>query len=216
MKQLFKVIAIIFIISSLICQTTALASGDVENNILQIPKDEASEQWLWETLNQYIDNPKIAAGILAYFWRESFYRSDAVAGYYYYGEEYGNNLCQEFTQKIDNGFIDSISKDHFVYACSTQYGGFGLGQWQSVLYADKLYDFAQEWGTSIADAEMQCAFTIQSIKEHPTELWDLIKDEENVWLIGRYIGIYYDGSILGAEMMAPKAEELWKKYGTDI
>lgn len=61
---------------------------------------------------------------------------------------------------------------------------------------------------------MQCAFTVQSIKNHPTELWDLIKDEENVEQIGRYIGIFYDGSPNGAEIMAGYAVKIYEKYGT--
>jgi len=38
-------------------------------------------------------------------------------------------------------------------------------------YLEALYNFAQEWGTSIGDAEMQCAFMAWSIKYQTPKLW---------------------------------------------
>ena len=208
-----RLITAIIIISILFCQITAYS--DSQGIVITKYKDEESEEWLWETLMKYTKgNKELTAGILGYFWRESFCQSDVVAGAYLLGPNHATELNQEFKQIIDKGLADGSSRDYFIHALRYQYGGYGLGQWSSLSYNNELFDFAQKWGTSIADAEMQCAFTVKSIKEHPTELWELIQYETNVLEIGRYIGIYYDGSTFGAKMIASKAEEYYKKYGT--
>ena len=228
MKRCLSLIIAIIIISILFCQITASAVSPITtedtaiiNNQIEIQeivitqrKSEDAENFLWETLNKYIDNEKIVAGIMGYFYRESYYNSNSVAGLYLSGPEYEAKVSQEFLETIDAGLEDGSSKEEFITKTKYQYGGYGLGQWCALLYLDSFYDFAQDWGTSIADAEMQCAFTVQSIKNHPTELWDLIKDEENVEQIGRYIGIFYDGSPNGAEIMAGYAVKIYEKYGT--
>lgn len=152
---------------------------------------------------------------MGYFYRESSYNSNSVAGLYLLGPEYEKKMSQEFLEKIDEGLEDGSSKERFINETHYTHGGYGLGQWCSFIYLEPFYDFAQEWGTSIADAEMQCAFTVHSIQNHPTELWELIKDEESVEQIGRYIGIFYDGSPGGAEVMAGYAVKIYEKYGTD-
>lgn len=207
-----RLITAIIIISILFCQITIYSEASDQMIITQ-HKDENSEDILWEILMEYSNNnAELTASILGYFWRESFCQSDIVAGSYYLGPQLAKELNEKFTQKIDKGLEDGSTRDEFIYALKYQYGGYGLGQWSSLIYNGSLFDFAQEWGTSIADAEMQCAFTIKTIKEHPTELWDLIKNENNVLTIGRYIGIYYDGSIVGAEIIAAKAQEYYEKY----
>lgn len=206
-----RLITAIIIISILFCQVIAYADSDITITT----KSEASEDWLWQTLMKYTDNNEVlTAGILGYFWRESFCQSDIVAGAHILGREYALKLNKEFKETIDKGLIDGSSKEYFIHALKYQYGGYGLGQWSSLLYDGALFDFAQEWGTSVADAEMQCAFTVKSIKEHPTKLWEYIQNEDNVLQVGRYIGIYYDGSDFGAEIIASKAVEYYKKYGT--
>lgn len=82
-------------------------------------------------------------------------------------------------------------------------------------YLDKLYDFAQEWGTSIGDAEMQCAFTVWSMEHQTPKLWEQLQNETNILTIGRKIGHLYDGtSEFGSETIASLAQGYYKKYGT--
>ena len=82
-------------------------------------------------------------------------------------------------------------------------------------YLEKFYDFAQEWGTSIGDAEMQCAFTVWSIENQSQRLWEEIIDEKDIWIIGRKIGHLYDGTgELGSSTIASYAQEYYKKYAT--
>ena len=61
-----NIIIIILIISFFVCQVAAFGDNEF---IITKRKTVEAEDYLWEQLNKYIDNPKIAAGILAFFWR---------------------------------------------------------------------------------------------------------------------------------------------------
>ena len=221
MKRFTKIcfcITAIIIISILFCLTYGFAEEAViesKQGIITEYKKEASDDFLWNTLCKYLDNEKIVAGIMGFFQRESKMRSDAVAGWGSRDYE-GYDSSQEFTQKVDEGLTDGSSRDYFINQVSTHLGGYGLGQWLSAHYLESFYDFAQEWGGSIGDAEMQCIFMIWSIEHQTPKLWQQIQDETDVWIIGRKIGRLYDGTgELGAETIASYAVEYYKKYGTD-
>ena len=81
--------------------------------------------------------------MLSYFWRESQYRSDAVAGWASSLHGYGIDLCEKVTEKTDKGLADGSSRNYFVKACQ-KYGGYGLGQWQSKRKVEALYDSTVE------------------------------------------------------------------------
>ena len=221
MKRFTKIcfcITAIIIISILFCLTYGFAEEAViecKEGIITEYKKETSDDFLWETLCKYLGNEKIVAGIMGFFQRESKMRSDAVAGWGSRDYE-GYDSSQEFTQKVDEGLIDGSSRKYFINQVSTHLGGYGLGQWLSAHYLEAFYDFAQDWGTSIGDAEMQCAFIVWSIEHQTPKLWAQLQDETDVWIIGRKIGRLYDGTgELGSETIASYATEYYKKYGTD-
>ena len=57
---------------------------------------------------------------------------------------------------------------------------------------------------------------IWSIEHQTPKLWEQIKDEKDIWIIGRKIGHLYDGTgSLGAETIASLAQGYYKEYGTD-
>ena len=179
-------------------------------------KKAASNDIIHEALSEYLDNEKIIAGIMGYFKRESEMRSDAVAGWPVRDIRGKLDFSQNFTEKIDSGLQDGSTKDYFIEQVHIHFGGYGLGQWMSKPYLEALYNFAQEWGTSIGDAEMQCAFMAWSIKYQTPKLWKQIIDENDLWIIGRKIGRLYDGTgELGSETIASLAQEYYKKYTTD-
>lgn len=223
-RIVFCVIAII-IISILFCQIACYAEQPKESQDFKIKcqqvvvtqyKTKTAEKFLWETLSSMIDNEKIVAGIMGYFKRESELRSDAVAGWPVRDKRSGTNFSMEFTQKVDEGLEDGSTKDYFIEQVNIHFGGYGLGQWLSENFLNKLYDFAQEYGTSIGDAEMQCAFVIWSMEHQTPKLWEEIQNEKDIWIIGRKIGHYYDGTgELGSSTIASHANEYYKKYATD-
>lgn len=224
----FCVIAII-IISILFCQIYSYGNSAFEENSLMQQfakivekeavitqyKQEASNDLIWEALSEQLDNEKIVAGIMGYFYRESCMRSDAIAGWSIRDRQQQIDTSQAFTEKVDEGLVDGSSKEYFIEQVTTHFGGYGLGQWLSKKYLNELYDFAHEWGTSIGDAKMQCAFMIWSIENQTPKLWEQIKDEKDIWIIGRKIGHLYDGTgEMGASTIASYAQEYYKKYGT--
>ena len=228
MKRITKFnfcITAIIIISILFCLTNSFAEKlqapeemviQIKNGVITEHRTEEAEDFLWKTLMHYFDdNELIVAGVMGYFQRESQMRSDAIAGWATRDMQSGLDTSQEFTNEIDAGLKEGTTKEQFIDQVHIQLGGYGLGQWVGLTYLSDFYDFAQKWGGSIADAEMQCAFMRYSLEYHTPELWQLIQEEDNAYIIGRKIGYLYDGTHeLGAETIASYAQEYYKEYGT--
>lgn len=176
-------------------------------------KSKTDEAWLWHELNRYSPSEYITAGILGYFWRESQYRSDVVAGCYISLKGTGRDLCKEMIEKVDPGLIDGSSKEIFL-KLSKKYGGYGLGQWCSHHYLEDLYGFASDYGTSIGDARMQCKFIFLSLQKDE-KLWAKLLKCHDAERTGRLIGIYYDGTEHGAPYIGYKAQKLYEKYSEE-
>ena len=168
-------------------------------------KDKSSEEYLWEILHEEAPNDYIAAGIMGFFWRESFYRSDAVTHWQTDMRKTGEDPCEEFTK-----MLDCANKKEFVSVIQAE-GGYGLGQWYAESYLKSLYDFGKGYGTSFADAEMQCIFAIHMCVNDP-KVWDTLKDARSAYEAGKIIGYLHDGSIVGAETIAAKAKMIYKDH----
>lgn len=156
-------------------------------------RSEESAEFLWECLHKYAPNDYVAAGALAYFWRESEFRSDATAGWTSALACTGIDHCVIFTEQIDCGLEDGSTANEFFQTAHYQYGGYGLGQWSGSML-NRLYTFACDWGTSIADAEMQCAFLMQDIENEYPDLWEELLSANNPKYAGALIGKWYDGT----------------------
>ena len=180
--------------------------------ILTEYQSEESEAFLWDCLSKYSPSDAITAAVLAMFWRESAYRSDAVARWHTSSRYLGYDLCEEFTKTVDEGLADGSSRDYFIEKTHYATGGYGLGQWSAWHYLEDYYDFAREWGTSIGDAEMQCAFVIQHLQSMD-EVWQkLIDAGEDPVDTGFVIGRFYDGTSRGEGYIAQISGELYEKY----
>ena len=163
-------------------------------------KTQESEDYLWSILSEESPNEYVAAGILGYFWRESYYRSDAVAHWIMYEED----PCEEFTEKLDNA-----NKDEFIELVQMA-GGYGLGQWYAKSHLESLYDFCKGYNTSFADAKMQCLFTIHMCTNEP-DVWETLQNVSNALVAGKVIGHLHDGSTVGAETIGAKAHQIYKE-----
>lgn len=172
-------------------------------------KSKADEAWLWTELEKHSPSDYVTAGVLAYFWRESQYQSDAVSGAATIRAEQGWDLCRWVRRKTDKGLEDGSSRQWFVKTVR-ECGGYGLGQWHSVGYLRDLYRYARKQGTSIADAEMQCGFVFHSLKQDK-KLWRRLKKCKDAEKAGRLIAVLYDGSD-SYEYMGQKAARLYEKY----
>ena len=183
-------------------------------------KNEEHEKFIWDTLMRELNNEKIVAGIMGYFKRESGLKSDAIPSFYLKDAWEKCDTSARYTEFLDSGLSDDSTREYLVEIKledgSPRNGGYGLGQWFSKRYLNKLYDFAQEWGTSIGDAEMQCVFMAWSIQNQTPECWDKIKDAKNIYQIGRDIAVWYDGaSEEGQGMIIQYAVEYYNKYRSD-
>lgn len=183
-----------------------LACPYAEATVTEYKAPEA-EELLWETLTAMAPSEEIAAGVMGYFWRESQFRSDSVSSWATQIRETGFDVCEYVVSKTDAGLEDGSSREFFVETVRSC-GGFGLGQWYALRYLEPLYDFAQERGTSIADAEMQCEFILASMQSN-TELWDALLECKSARKAGELIGLLYDGSEAGYEYMGYKAQEIF-------
>ena len=171
------------------------------------------EEIIWNLLVKYSPNEYIAAGIMGMYYRESHLQSDQVACIETYNneKEARNKLVRE---TVDAGFTDGSSKEYFIQEINYHYGGYGLGQW-CWKNIPRLYDFAQEWGTTIADAEMQIAFTLYDLENYYPDLWEiLINDVKDANLAGSKLATYYDGT--GADwVIGNHAEYYYEKYSVE-
>ena len=207
MKKIISLLLCLLIICA--AAPTSLAEATPAHTVTEY-KSEESEAFLWDSLSKYSPSKELTAAILGFFWRESFFRSDAVANWPENNIK-GQDISLDFTALIDAGLADGSTKEYFIQQ-SQNYGGYGLGQWYSTLYLDALYDFAQDWGTSIADAEMQCAFTIWSIENQQQKHLSILEDYSSLYVNSMWMGYIYDGSTTAADTIYAKAEEFNKNY----
>ncbi|MBP5461207.1 MAG: hypothetical protein J6Y20_03685 [Lachnospiraceae bacterium] len=205
MKKLLSLILTLALLLSIPCSAYATITER---------KSKEAERFLWDELSVYSPTDQITAAVLAYFWRESQYRSDAVAGWGNSLHGYGIDLCEKVTERTDKGLEDGSSRDYFLKACR-KYGGYGLGQWQSPSKVEALYDFAVGYGGSIGDAELQCAFVFDNLENGYPRLWKRLKKCKSAEKAGRLLAIYYDGTKEGMYYIGYKAKQFYEKYGGD-
>ena len=204
MKRSTRAAALILALALLLPAAPAEAEHITER------KSKRDEAWLWAELEKHSPNAYVTAGVLSYFWRESQYRSDSVSGWATILAEQGWDLCRSVRKKTDAGLDDGSSRAYFLRIVR-ECGGYGLGQWYSTGYLEDLYEFSRDFGGSIADAEMQCAFVFHSLRQDRT-LWRRLKRCRDAERAGRLIAIFYDGSTAGADYMGRKAALLFEKY----
>ncbi len=174
-------------------------------------KSEESERYLWDCISRYSPSDVITASIMGMFWRESFFRSDCTAHWTEVLAYTKYDQPTDFTQKIDKGLADGSTREQFVEEVHDAIGGYGLGQWYSEYLLEAFYDYAQEWGTSIADAEMQCAFTVDSLRDNE-ELWEKLQSTKNPWQAGYDIAVFYDGTRTGYPYIQEMSKVFYDRY----
>lgn len=207
MKRLLAFILAFTMLST----TVVFADGDAIKYTRR--KNKTDEAWLWDELSKHSPSDVITAAVLSYFWRESQYRSDAIAGWATTERALNIDICKVIREKVDKGLEDGSSRKYFIKKVR-ECGGYGLGQWYSLGYLKSLYSFARDYGTSIGDARMQCAFIFYSLQENE-KLWKKLKKCTDPERAGRLIGIYYDGTEHGAPYMGYKAGRLYEKYAKE-
>ena len=207
--MILELIVFVLICMLLIIYFTPEAYADYEPVITEHKSEEAAD-FLWEELSKYSPNDYVTAGAMGYFWRESYFRSDAIAGWPYFDLIQKSNSSLDFTLKIDEGLKDGSSYDYFYHHVRDIYGGYGLGQWVSPNYLKHFYEFIREKEGSIGDAKLQCEFIFESMQRNE-KLWDKLLEAKTASECGLYIGTLYDGTSM-AGVIASHADRFYKEY----
>lgn len=173
-------------------------------------KADWSADFLWRELSKYSPNDKITAGIMGYFWRESFFRSDAIAGWPWFDMIEKSNSSLDFTLKVDEGLKDGSSYEYYEHCIRDIYGGYGLGQWLSPHYLKHFYEFIREREGSIGDARLQCEFIFESLQRNE-KLWTMLLEDKTAFECGLHIGTLYDGTAM-AGTIGSYADEFYRRY----
>ena len=145
---------------------------------------DASADQIRTYLEQYTDNENLICAILGMFLKESRFFSYRVA------HQRANSM--DWTLSIDAGLSDGSTREYFIEYTKYTSGGYGLAMWSSIAYLEELYDFAQEWGTSIGDAEMQSAFVVYDLKNNYPDLYNSACSAKNAYQAGLIIGQFYE------------------------
>lgn len=120
------------------------------------------------------------------------------------------------TAEIGAGLADGSTRDAFLKHVINKHQcwGYGLIQWVTPEELGKLYDFAQEQGTSIGDPDMQVRFILWNTETNFPEAWEKLIAAETAAdagvIFAHWIGGTGDG--LKLEDRAWLAEELYEEY----
>jgi hypothetical protein len=210
---------LVIIFSLLLSAGEAIAYGEgltEDSDIYEPVVTEAKKDWsadfLWEELSKYSPNDEITAGIMGYFYKESFFRSNAVTGWIHFNtfRRDPGDICIEVTKLVDAGLKDDSSREYFTVTLRHKYGGYGLGQWCTPEYLNRYYDFIQEKEGSISDAKLQCEFVVKDMRAIE-KLWNKLMEAKTAEECGRIIGTLYDGSTV-PEIVAMYANKFYKEY----
>ena len=211
MKRIIGMLLVVCVILSF-AQSDILAWADVEEAVITKHKDPEAEEFIWNELSKHSPSDYITAAIMGYFWRESYMRSNAVAGWPTRNLGRKSDICDDFTAEVDAGLEDGSSKDYFIEMTHVHYGGYGLGQWMAKRYLEHFYDFVKERGGSIGDAVTQCEFIFESLQKNEA-LWEMLLKTESAELCGRQIGYLYDGTGCdGANTIGCRAKVYYKMF----
>ena len=208
-EELLILVSVAFAIATVICiAAISVGAESYADYTVTKYKDAESEDFLWEILHEECPNDYVAAGILGYFWRESFYRSDAVVNWHMEKAATGNDPCAAFTEQLDQA-----DRKEFIRLVQAS-GGYGLGQWWAESHLRALYDFCKGYGrggsVSFADAAMQCRFTIHMCTSDP-KVWETLQNAQNALEAGKIIASLHDGTSTGIETIGAVAERIYKE-----
>ena len=80
MKKIF-IQTVCLVLCLILLSPNALALDSKLDVITTQYKNKDSEDFLWEQVNKYSPSQELTAAILGFFWRESYYKSDAIANW---------------------------------------------------------------------------------------------------------------------------------------
>ena len=135
---------------------------------------------IWNALVGWLGNEYGAAGLMGNLYAESTLRSNNLENYYEYQFDMTDT---EYTEAVDEGDYDD-----FVDDCA----GYGLAQWTYWTRKKALKDFADDWGTSIGDLDMQLAFLEQEISNNYPRVLSALRGATSIMQASNTVLFYYE------------------------
>ena len=192
MKKIISFLLVILLLPSTFCFAELPLYTE---RTLDIDNPEPIEKEFWDYINAQSPNECVTAVIMGIIYRESQFRSNAVAGWYLnlYYDESGN-----FTKRIDTGLRDSSSLEDFIHTSRYVYGGYGLVQWCMPKTLAHYYNWMREHEVAtIADIKQQIDFIFWDLQVNHWKTWAMIKDATDLYLINWWLTTYYEGTQSG-------------------
>ena len=189
MKKIICLITVILLLPSIFCFAELPL---YTNTTLDIDNPEPLEKEFWDYINAQSPNEWITASLMGIIYRESNFRSNAVAGWYL---AKWADISTEFTERIDAGLQDDSSLDDFVHTSRYVHGGYGLIQWCMPHTLKLFYHYMQERETTIADIKAQIDFTFWDLKTNHYVTWDFIcNTAPDLYTVNWWLATYYEGT----------------------
>ena len=188
MKKIICFITIILLLPSSFCFAEIPL---YTQSTIDIHNPDLIEQEYWDYINAQSPNELVTASLMGIIYRESNFRSNAVAGWHlnlWYDES------GEFTKRIDKGLDDSSSLEDFIYCARYLYGGYGLVQWCMPKTLEKFYNFMKERETTIADFKAQIDFLFWDLQENHAQVWEQVCEFTDLYLTATVLATYYEGT----------------------
>lgn len=172
---------------------------------------------MWELVSQYSPSDEITAAVVTQIYFESFCVSNAVGGGHLTDYADIKDYDEFITNLIDESADRQLTKEQFANHIIDEYPvwGYGLIQWVEPNELEKLFDFAEEKGTPIGDAEMQVEFIFSNMQKWFPEVWDMLMECDNAGDAAVIFAHYIGGTNLAEKLDDRRwfAKELMKEYG---
>ena len=188
MKKIICFITVILLLPSIFCFAELPLTTE---HTLDINDADPLEKEFWDYIYSKCENECITASIMGIIYRESNFKSNAVAGWYL---AKWTDLSADLTALVDEGLENSSSLDEFIYRSRYVHGGYGLIQWCMPKTLTRLYNFIKYRQTTIADIKAQIDFTFWDLQENHWKTWDNIKDSDDLYLVNWWLATYYEGT----------------------
>lgn len=190
-KRIISFLLVILLLPSVFCFAELPLYTE---RTLDIDNPEQLEHDFWDYINSKSPNEYVTAVLMGIIYRESQFRSNAVAGWYM---NIHYDLSGEFTKQVDEGLWDSSSLEHFIQDARYVYGGYGLIQWCMPKTLTKLYLWMKDRDTTIADIKEQINFTFWDLQENHWKTWDAIVNAPDLYTVNWWLTTYYEGTASG-------------------
>ncbi len=165
-----------------------------------------NENKIWDCLLRQIGNPYGVAGLMGNLYAESALNPKNLQNSY---EKSLGMTDDQYTAAVDDGSYANFVNDG---------AGYGLAQWTYSTRKAALLSFAQAWGLSIGDLDMQLAFLIDEMQADFWSVFNTLCNARSVRESSDAVLLKYEKpknqSVENQEKRAALGQDFFDRYGT--